>query len=59
MRNTTPENEKATAPVPAVGAAGEQSNNKLTNDTITEKAGERNLRHCFSGFLHKKRQRHG
>ena len=23
MRNTTPENEKATAPVPAVGAAGE------------------------------------
>lgn len=37
MRNTTPENEKATAPVPAVGAAGEQSNNKLTNDTITEK----------------------
>ena len=44
MRNTTPENEKATAPVPAVGAAGEQSKNNIPNDIITERAGERNLR---------------
>ena len=44
MRNTTPENEKATAPVPAVGAAGEQSIINKTTDIITEKAGERNLR---------------
>ena len=44
MRSTTPENEKATAPVPAVGAAGEQSKTIETTDIITEKAGERNLR---------------
>ena len=44
MRSTIPENEKATAPVPAVGAAGEQSIISKTTDSIAEKAGERNLR---------------
>ena len=44
MRNTIPENEKATAPVPAVGAAGEQSIINKTTDLITEKAGKRKLR---------------
>ena len=44
MRSTIPENEKATAPVPAVGAAGEQSIINKTTDSIAEKAGERNLR---------------
>ena len=44
MRNLILENEKATAPVPAVGAAGEQSIINKTTDSITEKAGERNLR---------------
>ena len=43
-KSTTPENEKATAPVPAVGAAGEQSIINKTTDIITEKAGKRNLR---------------
>ena len=38
------ENKKATAPIPAVGAAGEQSKGTLTQDIIPEKAGERNLR---------------
>ena len=42
-KSTTPENEKATAPVPAVGAAGEQSIINKTTDIITEKPGERNL----------------
>lgn len=37
MRNTTPENEKATAPIPAVGAAGEQSIINKTADIIAEK----------------------
>lgn len=44
MRSTTPENEKTTAPVSAVGAAGEQSKIIETTDIITERAGERNLR---------------
>ena len=44
MRNTTPENEKATAPVPAVGAAGEQSIINKTTDSIAENSRERNLR---------------
>ena len=44
MRNTTPENEKATAPVPAVGAAGEQSIINKTTDSIAEDSRERNLR---------------
>lgn len=37
MRNTTPENEKATAPIPAVGAAREQSIINKTADIIAEK----------------------
>ena len=44
MNNTMSENKKATAPIPAVGAAGEQSKGTLTQDIIPEKAGERNLR---------------
>ena len=44
MRNTIPENEKATAPVPAVGAAGEQSIINKTTDSIAENSRERNLR---------------
>ena len=44
MRSTIPENEKATAPVPAVGAAGEQSIINKTTDSIAENSRERNLR---------------
>lgn len=40
MNNTMPENKKATAPIPAVGAAGEQS---IINET-TNIIPERNLR---------------
>ena len=38
MGSTIPENEKTTALVPAVGAAGEQSIINKTTDIITEKA---------------------
>lgn len=44
MNNTMPENKKATAPIPAVAAAGEQSTINETTNIIPEKAGERNLR---------------
>lgn len=44
MNNTMPENKKATAPIPAVAAAGEQSIINETTNIIPEKAGERNLR---------------
>ncbi|HIR80234.1 MAG TPA: AAA family ATPase, partial [Candidatus Limiplasma merdipullorum] len=39
-----PENKKATAPIPAVAAAGEQSIINETTNIIPEKAGKRNLR---------------
>ena len=48
MRNTTPENEKATAPVPAVGAAGEQSQNKKSNDIIPKDRKNNNSLHTLS-----------
>lgn len=44
MNNTMPENKKATAPIPAVAAAGEQSIINETTNIIPEKAGKRNLR---------------
>ena len=44
MNNMMPENKKATAPIPAVAAAGEQSTINETTNIIPEKAGERNLR---------------
>ena len=34
------ENRKAIAPIPAVGAAGEQSHGSKTKNIITEKSGE-------------------
>lgn len=39
-----PENKKTTAPIPVVGAAGEQSNGHETMDIIPKESAERNLR---------------